>query len=83
MTISGVAGGSGMQATVNLRIDCHAETVESVRRLAESAPYLLSSLERLVSIVTEDTTKFPANRIVDAGMALEEAAHAISSARGE
>lgn len=69
-------------ADVNsLEID--ADERQSNARLIAAAPDLLAALESLVAIATEETTKFPANRVVPAGLAVSAAAHAIAKAKGE
>lgn len=52
-------------------------------RLIAAAPDLLAALEGLAEIVNEETTRFPANRVVPAGVAYAAAVNAIAKARGE
>lgn len=42
--VSGAAGGTDHKASVNLRVDCEADTIEDVRSLVASAPDLLAAL---------------------------------------
>jgi len=63
--------------------DCDQETAIANARLIAAAPDLLAALESLASIVNEETTKFPANRVVPAGVAYAAAVAAIARARGE
>lgn len=52
-TISGAAGGTSRQATVNLQINTEADTVEEVRRAVEALPDLLKMNANLLEALKE------------------------------
>lgn len=78
-TVSGVAGGFIGKATINLRIDCNADTVEEVRQLVEAAPDLFEALNELVWF----SFKGAAEKGTTLQQAWENARRAIAKAEGK